>query len=95
MHRNSGSRFPMGTLIVARIHISLSRSYLSIDIRAEEEIVAYDTATRATILHLLAVVENGRLQRPAHRRSVMALFPGPEGERSSHFTLFALVYFLE
>jgi len=38
-----------------------------IDVRAEKEILTLDTMPRITVLHLLIVIENSRLQRPAHR----------------------------
>jgi len=57
------------------------------DIRAEEEIVAFDTAAGIAILYLLVVVENGRLQRPAYRRSIMAIFHGFES-KSNYFRTF-------
>lgn len=62
-------------------------SIVSLDIRAEEEIVALDTTTGTAILYLLVVVEDCRLQGSAHRRSIMAVFHGHEGE---HYLFSAL-----
>lgn len=52
------------------------------DIRAEEEIVALDTTTGIAILYLLVVTEDSSLQGSAHRRSIMAVFYGLEGEHA-------------
>lgn len=53
---------------------------LSLDICVKEEIVAYNTTTGITILHLFIVAENGRLQRTIDCWSIMAVFHGFEGE---------------
>lgn len=60
----------------------------SSDIRAEEEIVAYNTTTGIAILHLFIVPENGRLQRTVNRWSVMAVFHGLEGDSCYHYIIF-------